>query len=179
MTNNSNSQITFVAVNCWHPNGDCRRHFSKVHHFPVLIAYPSLRGKGIQYRGIKRASHMARFLKTMLRPLVRVENSTDVLHLLASHDVNLKLWVPDFKSTDDFCHRLSPWAAWTCPKLILATRLSTQLHWRRSKQIRTRKWLFQLQQAKALARAWHQKKTEEPFQLCTSICGMKLWWDIY
>lgn len=55
----------------------------------MLIAYPALRGKGVQYRGIRKAPHMARFLRTALRPLSRVEASSDVLSLMASHDVSL------------------------------------------------------------------------------------------
>ncbi|XP_059482352.1 thioredoxin domain-containing protein 11 [Neocloeon triangulifer] len=79
-------EINFIAVNCWHPVGECRRQFNKVQHFPVLIAYPSLRSKGIQYRGIKKASHMARFLKVALRPLTRVDATPDLLDLMAKYD---------------------------------------------------------------------------------------------
>ena len=80
-------KVYFAAVNCWHPTGECRRHFAKVQQFPVLIAYPALRGKGVQYRGIRKAAHMARFLQIALRPLERVEAASDVLSLMASHDV--------------------------------------------------------------------------------------------
>lgn len=79
----------------------------------------------------------------------------------------------------DFVLRLSLWAAWTCPKLILATRPSTRPPWKRSKPTLIRRWLFRLPRANVLVRAWHPRKMGDPFQLCIFICGMKLWYNYF
>ncbi|KAK9708828.1 Thioredoxin [Popillia japonica] len=76
--------ITFSAVNCWQPNGECRSHYNKVYNWPVMIAYPA-HGRGIQYNGPKTALHMIRFLNAFIEPVVRV-NNLDVVYLRQTHD---------------------------------------------------------------------------------------------
>ncbi|GLH10697.1 Protein disulfide-isomerase [Gryllus bimaculatus] len=78
-------QVYFAAINCWQPLGECRQQFSKIQHFPVLIAYTQ-HTKGIQYKGVKEAGHMIKFIQSVVRPLSRIEHPHDLVDLMASHD---------------------------------------------------------------------------------------------
>lgn len=78
--------VSFNAVNCWQPNGECRNHYNKVYNWPVFIAY-SAHGRGVQYNGPKTALHMIRFLNSFMAPLVRV-NNIELQHLRQTHDVS-------------------------------------------------------------------------------------------
>lgn len=69
-------KVLFTAVNCWQPSGQCRRRYSRVYSWPVLIAYPA-HGRGLQYHGPKSAAHIQRFLYDMMEPLVRVADISD------------------------------------------------------------------------------------------------------
>lgn len=60
-------QVTFSAVNCWQPGSECKTQYSKVHKWPILIAYPT-HGRGIQYNGPLVAVHMIAFLKKLISP---------------------------------------------------------------------------------------------------------------
>lgn len=78
-------QVYFAAINCWQPMGECRQQFSKIQHFPVVIAYTQ-HTKGIQYKGVKDANHMIKFIQSILRPLSRVEHPSDLINMMSSHD---------------------------------------------------------------------------------------------
>nr|CAI5852904.1 unnamed protein product [Callosobruchus analis] len=65
--------VSFSAVNCWHPQSECKMQYSKVYRWPVLIAYPS-HGRGVQYNGPISAPHMIQFLKKVCNPIVRLGN---------------------------------------------------------------------------------------------------------
>lgn len=64
-------QVTFAAVNCWHPNSECKQHYNKVYKWPVFIAYPS-QGRGIQYYGPVSTVNMIKFLLKVCNPVVRL-----------------------------------------------------------------------------------------------------------
>jgi len=83
-------QVYFVAINCWQPHSECRQQFSRVQQFPVLIVYTQ-NNKGIQYKGIREAAHMIRFLRYMLHPLERITAPTDVTALMSTYDVSINL----------------------------------------------------------------------------------------
>jgi hypothetical protein len=78
-------EVAFAAVNCWQPGSECKRQYSKVYKWPVLIAYPT-HGRGIQYNGPLEAFHMIKFLQNLCKPLVRPNNTDD---LIGKHDVSL------------------------------------------------------------------------------------------
>jgi hypothetical protein len=80
-------QVYFAAVNCWQPHSECRQQFSRVQQFPVLIVYTQ-QNKGIQYKGIREAAHMIRFLQYILHPLERITSRADVLRLMSVYDVS-------------------------------------------------------------------------------------------
>lgn len=69
--------VTFVAVNCWQPNSECRNQYSKVYRWPVLIAYPS-HGRGVQYNGPISASHMIIFLQKVCNPISRLRDGRPI-----------------------------------------------------------------------------------------------------
>lgn len=78
-------QIYFAAINCWQPHSECKQQFNKVQQFPVLIVYTQ-HNKGIQYKGIREAAHMIRFLQFFLRPLEQITSHTDLFNLMTTHD---------------------------------------------------------------------------------------------
>ena len=81
-------QVYFAAINCWQPHSECRQQFSRVQHFPVLIVYTQ-NNKGIQYKGIREAAHMIRFLRDVLHPLERITSPADVTALMSTYDVSI------------------------------------------------------------------------------------------
>ncbi|XP_046835682.1 thioredoxin domain-containing protein 11 [Vespa crabro] len=78
-------QIFFTAINCWHPNSECRAQYNKIQSYPVLILYPA-RDSGIQYRGIRTAPYMIRFLHAFINPIIRITNKEYVKQLLVTYD---------------------------------------------------------------------------------------------
>ncbi|XP_060521749.1 thioredoxin domain-containing protein 11 [Cylas formicarius] len=62
--------VEFAAVNCWHPQGECRAQYTKVYRWPVMIAYTS-NLRGVQYSGPITAAHLISFLQRLLNPIRR------------------------------------------------------------------------------------------------------------
>ncbi|XP_063903866.1 uncharacterized protein LOC135123281 isoform X2 [Zophobas morio] len=84
-------KVAFAAVNCWQPGSECKRQYSKVYKWPVLIAYPT-HGRGIQYNGPLEAFHMIRFLLNMCQPLVRPDKLDDLMgkhNIVVSANINV------------------------------------------------------------------------------------------
>lgn len=50
------------------------------------MLYPS-RESGIQYKGIRSAPYMIRFISTFMNPIKRINNDEQVVELLKSYDV--------------------------------------------------------------------------------------------
>lgn len=78
-------RIKFAAINCWQPLSECKRQYSKVYKWPVLIAYPT-HGRGIQYNGPLEAFHMIAFLNNICKPIIRIKHVDD---LFGKYDVFL------------------------------------------------------------------------------------------
>ncbi|XP_014489487.1 PREDICTED: thioredoxin domain-containing protein 11 [Dinoponera quadriceps] len=78
-------QIFFAAINCWHPDSECRAQYNKIHGYPVLMLYPS-RNPGINYRGIRTAPYMIRFLDAVMNPIVRIIHKEQLMELLVTYD---------------------------------------------------------------------------------------------
>ena len=53
------------------------------------MLYPS-RDSGIQYRGIRNASYMIRFLHNVMNPIVRITRTEQLMELLVNYDVSIK-----------------------------------------------------------------------------------------
>ncbi|XP_020280773.1 thioredoxin domain-containing protein 11 isoform X2 [Pseudomyrmex gracilis] len=79
------SQVFFAAINCWHPDSECRAVYNKIHSYPILMLYPS-RDSGIDYRGIRTAPYMIRFLDSLINPIVRITYKEELRELLIAHD---------------------------------------------------------------------------------------------
>lgn len=79
-------QVYFAAINCWWPEGECRQRFSKIHSFPVLIAYRRS-GKGVQFHGKPTFPHLVRFLDHLIHPITPIHTRKDLLQLLVKHNV--------------------------------------------------------------------------------------------
>ncbi|KAG7210429.1 hypothetical protein KM043_011961 [Ampulex compressa] len=82
------TQIFFAAINCWHPNSECRAQYNKIQSYPVLMLYPA-RDSGIQYRGIRTFPYMIRFLSAVMNPIVRIHTNEQAKELLRKHDAVL------------------------------------------------------------------------------------------
>ncbi|XP_072763189.1 thioredoxin domain-containing protein 11-like isoform X2 [Anoplolepis gracilipes] len=78
-------QIFFAAINCWHPDSECRAQYNKIHGYPVLMLYPA-RESGINYRGIRTAPYMINFLDALMNPIVRITNKEQLTELLIAND---------------------------------------------------------------------------------------------
>ncbi|OXU20522.1 hypothetical protein TSAR_015773 [Trichomalopsis sarcophagae] len=79
------SQVFFAAINCWHPGSECRTRYSKIQSYPVLMLYPS-RESGVQYKGIRSAPYMIRFIHKFMNPIIRVNSDEELMKLLKSYD---------------------------------------------------------------------------------------------
>ena len=79
------TQIFFAAINCWHPNSECRTQYNKIQSYPVFMLYPS-RDSGIQYRGIRTWPYMARFLNAVMNPVIRITHKEQLVELLVNYD---------------------------------------------------------------------------------------------
>ncbi|XP_017881600.1 thioredoxin domain-containing protein 11 [Ceratina calcarata] len=78
------SQIFFAAINCWHPNSECRAQY-KIPSYPVLMLYPSKKS-GVEYRGIRTWPYMIKFLNTVMNPIVRITHKEQLMNLLVNYD---------------------------------------------------------------------------------------------
>ncbi|XP_015521160.1 thioredoxin domain-containing protein 11 [Neodiprion pinetum] len=78
-------QIFFAAINCWHPGSECRAEYSKIQSYPVFMLYPR-RGPGVQYRGIRTAPYMIRFLHAFMNPIFRITDRNQLLNLIVDYD---------------------------------------------------------------------------------------------
>ncbi|EFN74628.1 Thioredoxin domain-containing protein 11 [Camponotus floridanus] len=78
-------QIFFAAINCWHPDSECRIQYNKIHGYPVLMLYPS-RESGINYRGIRTAPYMINFLDALMNPIIRITHKEQLTELLITND---------------------------------------------------------------------------------------------
>ncbi|KAF3422717.1 hypothetical protein E2986_01980 [Frieseomelitta varia] len=80
------SQIFFAAINCWHPNSECKAQYNKIQSYPVLMLYPS-RDSGIEYRGIRTWPYMIKFLNTVMNPIVRITHKEQLTDLRVNYDI--------------------------------------------------------------------------------------------
>lgn len=54
------------------------------------MLYPS-RDSGINYRGIRTAPYMIRFLDALMNPIIRITYKEELMELLVAYDVSNKL----------------------------------------------------------------------------------------
>ncbi|XP_015608172.1 thioredoxin domain-containing protein 11 isoform X2 [Cephus cinctus] len=79
------NRVFFAAINCWHPGSECRTQYNKIQSYPVLMVYPS-KGLGVQYKGIRSALYMIRFLDAFMNPIHRITKEEEIADLLTTYD---------------------------------------------------------------------------------------------
>nr|XP_053655636.1 thioredoxin domain-containing protein 11-like isoform X3 [Cherax quadricarinatus] len=82
-------QIYFAAVNCWHPNSECKTRY-KIRTYPAIVLHVrSVSGtetKALAYGGPRDAGHIIRFLSRALHPLTHVASHADLARLQMEHN---------------------------------------------------------------------------------------------
>ncbi|KAK6623870.1 hypothetical protein RUM44_010726 [Polyplax serrata] len=76
----------FTAISCWSPNSECKQHVPRIRHFPVIVAYLQ-HSKGIHYQGPLKSVYIINFIKTVMRPVRRILNPSDIFHLTSQFSV--------------------------------------------------------------------------------------------
>lgn len=87
-------QIFFGAINCWWPEGECRK-YQNIRRYPLLVAHIRTEGE-IEYNGPILASYIIPFLENVMNPVMPIQNEGELLDLRAKHDVSLKPLLPSF-----------------------------------------------------------------------------------
>lgn len=80
-------QIFFASINCWWPEGECRKYYN-LRRYPVMLANVRMAGE-VEYKGPIVASYMIPFLDNLLDPVVHIQNEGDLLDLRSKHDAVL------------------------------------------------------------------------------------------
>lgn len=88
-------KVYCAAVNCWHANAGCKAFFDNIVMYPMFLVdlhnIPSIR-----YNGEIVASHMIRFLSTVMKPLERM-CSVEKFHTLRyTCDALIVSFLPDY-----------------------------------------------------------------------------------
>ncbi|KAK3594865.1 hypothetical protein CHS0354_005939 [Potamilus streckersoni] len=75
----------FVAINCWHPEGECRQRqmFSS---YPEFYAYHKGVQNGYRFTGIVKAEYMVKFLQSLVYTLEFLCAEEEVKQFIAKHD---------------------------------------------------------------------------------------------
>ncbi|CAL1527392.1 unnamed protein product [Lymnaea stagnalis] len=77
-------EVHFAAVNCWWPEGECKKRY-KFLMFPVFLAYHT-RLDGYRFFGHARAEHMIKFIENLIRPLQIMHSTTGIIELISQHE---------------------------------------------------------------------------------------------
>ncbi|XP_067672608.1 thioredoxin domain-containing protein 11-like isoform X1 [Haliotis asinina] len=77
-------RVKFVAVNCWWPDGQCRKRY-KFLMFPVLFVYHT-HLDGFRYLGEMAAEHMVTFVEDITYPITAFYSHDQVKSFVAKHD---------------------------------------------------------------------------------------------
>ncbi|XP_012936183.2 thioredoxin domain-containing protein 11 isoform X2 [Aplysia californica] len=78
------SKVSFAAVNCWWPEGDCRKRY-KFLMFPVVMVYHT-KLDGYRYSGVMRSEHLIRFVENLLYPVTLVHSLPQSEEMVAKHE---------------------------------------------------------------------------------------------
>lgn len=76
----------FSAINCWQPGSECRNQYTKIHSWPILMAYQR-NGFGIQYqKNLWTEGALTKFITSLLHPIERLSTPDDLLEMMTSKD---------------------------------------------------------------------------------------------
>ncbi|XP_064639804.1 thioredoxin domain-containing protein 11-like [Lineus longissimus] len=77
-------EVTFAAVNCWWPEGECKRTQAPI-TFPLFYVYHTTLD-GFRYTGHFTADHMVNFLGHFLFPIMPLHSLKNVSDILVQYD---------------------------------------------------------------------------------------------
>lgn len=87
----------FSAINCWQPGSECRNQYTKIHSWPILMAYQR-NGFGIQYqKNLWTEGALTKFITSLLKPITRLTTPDDLLEMMTSKDAMVVAFI-DVKS---------------------------------------------------------------------------------
>lgn len=76
----------FSAINCWQPGSECNKQYTKIHSWPILMAYQR-NGFGIQYqKNLWTEGALTKFINSLLNPIQRLTTPDDLLEMMTSKD---------------------------------------------------------------------------------------------
>ncbi|CRK94444.1 CLUMA_CG007951, isoform A [Clunio marinus] len=76
----------FTAINCWQPGSECRNQYTKIHSWPILMAYQR-NGFGVQYqKNLWTEGALTKFITSLLNPVQRLTTPDELLELMATKD---------------------------------------------------------------------------------------------
>uniref|UniRef100_A0A8R1XYB6 Thioredoxin domain-containing protein n=1 Tax=Onchocerca volvulus TaxID=6282 RepID=A0A8R1XYB6_ONCVO len=77
------SDISFVAVNCFFPRGECRKSY-KTHTYPVIVAY--IGKQNLMYTGLLASDYLYRWISRLRDPVRRLITSFAIKSFLDEFD---------------------------------------------------------------------------------------------
>ncbi|KAJ6216467.1 hypothetical protein RDWZM_007624 [Blomia tropicalis] len=87
VSNHYGQQIFFAAINCWWPDGECRK-YQNLRRYPQLVAHIRSESE-LVYNGPILASYIIPFLDNVMNPVIPISNEGELLDLRAKHDAVL------------------------------------------------------------------------------------------
>ncbi|XP_042905850.1 thioredoxin domain-containing protein 11 [Parasteatoda tepidariorum] len=78
------NEVFFAAINCWWPEGECRKKFT-IHSYPIVLVNVHEFGL-IRYEGPVISTYIISFLDYVLSPLVPLHHYGELLDLLTKHE---------------------------------------------------------------------------------------------
>lgn len=83
----------FSAINCWQPGSECRNQYTKIHSWPILMAYQR-NGFGIQYqKNLWTEGALTKFITSLLHPIQRLTTPDDLLEMMTSREAIIVAFV--------------------------------------------------------------------------------------
>ncbi len=95
------NKIAFVAINCFNPNGECRKSFNLAKYPQILL---QIRDVGLlQYNGPVDFNYITNYLKLIQQPLNRIDDIGEFIQYVLVNDViYLDFFINNFKNFNYF-----------------------------------------------------------------------------
>jgi hypothetical protein len=95
-------EVYFSAINCWQPGSECRMQYTKIHSWPILMAYQR-NGFGVQYqKNLWTESALTKFITSLLNPIQRLVTPDDLLESMTSKDAIIVAFIDIQKQPKKF-----------------------------------------------------------------------------
>ncbi|XP_059353614.1 thioredoxin domain-containing protein 11-like isoform X2 [Daphnia carinata] len=86
IANKYEGQIFCASINCWVHSGSCKKTFSKLRSFPLILGYVGA-SRGVHYNGPLQYDYIDKFVQSLITPLIRIETVADLNILLIQSSV--------------------------------------------------------------------------------------------